>query len=270
VTQSTFLEAEFIDAASGRIFVTRRLPRHTVPVSSVVFVPPFAEEMNRTRAIVRDLGIRIAELGQVLLVPDLAGTGDSESDLEDVSLAGWSNNLEDVSRWATSQGTPVVGCVAARFGCLLANFWQTESKNSLTFSVFWQPVVSGEHVINQWFRMRLAADMLSPNNKETLAELNIRSKAGETLVCGGYPLSTSMVDTLSGLRLDPLMRGLGKLGLVEVGSGDSISPVIRRLEERNRDVSAQKVLGEPFWMSSEIVRNTQLIDVTSRLVSTNV
>ena len=80
----------FIDGTAGRLFAIYLAPAPEAPRrGAVLYLPPFAEEMNRSRRMVLLQARRMVELGYQVLIVDLYGTGDSEGDFADARWAIW-------------------------------------------------------------------------------------------------------------------------------------------------------------------------------------
>ncbi len=264
------LRGEFVETRHGRLLVTLREPADRSSRGAVLVVPAFAEEMNKSRPLLRDLGCALAQSGYTLLIPDLYGTGDSDGAFEDASLETWSRDLETVYRWSENREAPVLGCVAVRFGALLLKRWLEESGRRMSWSVLWQPVPKGDQVVNQWLRIRSAAAMFEGKSGETVTALRQRSAAGESLECGGYPMTPGLIEALSDLSLNPLIDPMGATHVLEVGEGDECSPVIRALAGSKPSSTSEKVPGDPFWAATEISRNSTLVAATQRFIESSV
>ena len=86
------MEALFIPAASGQ----RLLVHHPAQGSSrggVVYVQPFAEEMNKSRRMATLQAQALAAQGWAVAMPDLAGCGDSSGEFAE---ARWDDWVDDV------------------------------------------------------------------------------------------------------------------------------------------------------------------------------
>lgn len=79
---------------------------------SILFLPPLFEEMNRTRAFLAGVMRRVAAAGWCCRLPDLAGTGESERPLEEMSWQDWLNA-------ARAAAEDAIGVASVRGGCLL-------------------------------------------------------------------------------------------------------------------------------------------------------
>jgi len=73
---SQYMNSYFISGSVGPCFVSVYLPK-TPATCWVLHFPPFAEEMNKCRAMVSAQARELANIGVAVVVPDLYGTGDS-------------------------------------------------------------------------------------------------------------------------------------------------------------------------------------------------
>ena len=75
-------EPLFIDRPGGDLFALYHPPRRA-PQGGVVYIPPFAEEMNRSRRMAALQARALAESGWGVLTIDPYGCGDSAGDFAD-------------------------------------------------------------------------------------------------------------------------------------------------------------------------------------------
>ena len=76
----------------------------------ILFVPPLFEEMNRTRALLAATMRALAARGHGCWLPDLAGTGESETDLDTVHWDAWRHDVMSAARAVERESgrTPLV------------------------------------------------------------------------------------------------------------------------------------------------------------------
>jgi exosortase A-associated hydrolase 2 len=159
--------------------------------------------------------------------------------------------------------------VGARLGCLLAARVARESLPTIEKTVFWQPVTDGERYLTQFLRLRVAASMADASRKETVAQLKEQMRQAQTIEVSGYALPARLADQMEKLRLiDELGPQLGALHWMEVVR-DIEAPLptpttelIERIRKIPLNVAVERVAGEPFWQSTEIVRNAALVERT--------
>ena len=78
--------ADFIETEHGRLFCLLRTPAPAPGQKVVLVIPPFAEEMNKSRRMFTLLADALGQQDIALCVFDLFGTGDSSGDFADATL----------------------------------------------------------------------------------------------------------------------------------------------------------------------------------------
>jgi len=268
VSRST-ISGHFIDGAKGPIFVLLRRPPGPSK-ECVLVVPPFGEEMNKCRRMVTEVALGLAERGIATVIPDLYGTGDSCGDFVEGDWVTWRADLSAASRWSACAGHPVSSVLAIRLGCALALDGICSSELAAPAkSVLWQPIFDGGRFLAQFLRLRVAASLME-DRKESLAELRTRLAAGTPVEVAGYNLAGRLAEDLEALAPpDYVSRGaLGALAWFEVirGLEGGVSPASAKLIESTRghggSVESRTFSGEPFWSTTEIVVNRDLVLAT--------
>jgi exosortase A-associated hydrolase 2 len=238
---------------------------------AVLVVPPFAEEMNKSRKMVTDVAQALAARGVATVLPDLYGTGDSEGEFRDGDVETWLEDLARTAAWSAEEGWPVASLLCVRTGALLGARVARDSLPELVRTVFWQPVTDGERFLTQFLRLRLAASMMehAGAGKETAVGLRDRLRAGEALEVAGYELSGTLATQLGTLKLAAdLSTRLGDLHWLEVvRSAEGTLPgasqqFVDKAKQGGIYITPGTVVGEPFWASTEIVRVPELVTRT--------
>lgn len=263
------IDARFIDGQRGRLFVLLRHPAKLGGGPCVLLVPPFAEEMNKSRRMLSELATVLAARGAATLLADPYGTGDSEGDLRDADWNVWRDDLARAAWWARGTGWPVTGLLGVRLGCLLAAQLAPGLAPAVERTVFWQPVTSGERYLTQFLRLRVAASMME-DRKETVAELRARLSAGETLEVAGYELAAGLARQIDAIALQTaLTRAVGQLTWIEV-TRDAAAPLpaaagraIEACSALSIPIEPTTAAGEPFWSTTEIVTVPELVSITA-------
>jgi exosortase A-associated hydrolase 2 len=269
------LSGHFLGDPGRRAFVLLREPAAAAPGGgSVLVVPPFGEEMNKSRRMVAETSQRLCEAGLAVVLPDLFGTGDSEGEFRDATVERWIEDLSSACRLAEARGRPVRAVLAVRLGSsLAAAAARAGAVPAVTTSVWWQPVLDGKRHLAQFLRLRVAAGSMRGDDPETVEGLRGRSAAGEAIAVAGYELSPSLVRGLEALATDGLPPQVGALHWIEfVREAEAAAPLpASRFVDRARAAGAsaalQTVAAEPFWNSSEIVRVPQAIEQTASILS---
>lgn len=266
--------SQFISGPAGKLFISLYPAKNTYLSDEwIIHVPAFAEEMNKSRKIVRDQAVALANKGATVIVPDLFGTGDSEGDFGEADWEVWKSDIRYLIQWATHQGAHRVTLWGLRAGALLALDLYQNSELSIHRLLLWQPVHNGEQLMTQFLRLRMAASMMS-GKAETVAELRERLYAGEMIEVAGYDVSPALVKQLDQINVKrfTLSPGSSIDWFEVVNKADKpLLPVSRKLIEEWRtqglDIRAVAVEGEPFWATQELANAPFLIGRTMSAVS---
>ncbi len=234
---------------------------------AVVYVHPFAEEMNRSRRCAAQQARALADAGFAVLQIDLHGCGDSAGDF---GAATWSMWVEDVMlavRWLRARTSAPLWYWGLRAGCLVAAEAAAMDVEVANF-LLWQPVVSGSQHLRQWLRVGLAADMLDGKPSRNTEDLHRQLESGIAVEVAGYLLSPELVLELEAATLS-LPATVGRvvcLDLTSAPDGRTLSPVLAGSVEAWRavghDVHAAVVAGTQFWHAQEIVDCPALLRTT--------
>lgn len=85
------------------------LIRRGAGAAAVLLIPPLFGEMNRCRRLLADVMAALADLGRSSAMPDLPGTGESQTALEAVVFEDWRIAVAEAGRLlASNSGTPPV------------------------------------------------------------------------------------------------------------------------------------------------------------------
>ena len=211
---ATVTSAEWVAGRKGRRWRTVWQPLGTGACGTVLFLPPLGDEMNHTRPLMAAAAQALAAAGWCVQCTDPCGTGDSDGDFDDASLAGWADDFADDARAAAQQGPWVLW--AARQGALLlpalvAALAQRGVPAPKALA-FWNPVWQGSTVLTQWLRLAALANVAAmPNAADAMplagagvAALRQRLARGETVACGGYRLTPAFAKALETVQVAPL------------------------------------------------------------------
>lgn len=234
----------------------------------MLFVPPFAEEMNKSRRMMAQTAQALARSGLAAAMVDLYGTGDSDGEFEQATWDRWVSDVCVTAEWCAREGYPVRSVVGIRVGCALAAAAAARLPEPLQNAVFWQPVPAGARVLEQFLRLRVAASMMEQDKKETVKDLRDRLRQGETLEVAGYQLSSALAAAMDALNLPelagPATNNIHWMDVVreEKPPTPPTASALDSLRTRGRTVAYHQIVGEPFWSSTEIVSIPHLLDRT--------
>lgn len=243
------------------------------PSGSLLFVPPFAEEANKSRRMVALTARALADAGFLVLRVDLLGCGDSAGELRDASWADWEGDLERAWSWLQREAKGRTMLWSLRAGALLAASLSVRLDLPAAH-LLWQPVTSGRNYLNQFLRLRVAAEAVATGegrDRATTSALLTRLRAGETVEVAGYELPPDVALPVSSVEL-ALPQASTSIDWIEVDSREppSLLPAsLARAELWRADgliVNAKAVSGPPFWQTQEIEDCPALVSATLEAV----
>ena len=258
----------FLDGTAGRLFAIYRAPP-TAPRQAVLFLPPFAEELNKCRRMMTLQAEMLTRLGIGGMVIDLYGTGDSEGYFDDARWDIWLNDVGTGIKWLREQGIEQVILLGVRVGALVAAHAAQVMTQPIDKLVFWAPVLRGEAFLTQFLRMRLAADLTRDGDRTTTQDLRNTLAAGKTVEVAGYGLAPELAASLAATDLRTFAApGLPPVVWLEVSSNSergltpASSAVLDAFQQAGIPVDAEVVKGDPFWATSEIATAPLLLERT--------
>jgi exosortase A-associated hydrolase 2 len=247
----------FLHGTAGNLFTMYYPPKgSSSDAGNVLYVPPFAGEMLASRNVIAAVSRQLTELGFGVLVVDLYGCGDSGGDFGDARWEIWREDLQVASRWLQDQGGERLILWGLRLGALLAMDFAAYSQDTYERIVLWQPVLSGELMLNQFLHMNLSAD---DGNASLQGRIGIREQrknlvAGEAIEVAGYRLAAELVWAIDRLNLGmPAVRSPAPVHWTEFVlskqslDGASLS-VIDGWKRRGVSISADTIVGSAFWL----------------------
>lgn len=268
------MEPFYLDGTQGALFAVYHAaaPERRQGLG-LVYLPPFAEEMNRSRPMAALQARRLAELGVDVLLLDPFGTGDSAGDFAEARWEVWREDAKAALDWLGGRCGGSLGLWGLRLGALLAAEVAAQRPVPLSRLLLWQPVLTGDRFLTQFLRLRLAATMDKGDERETTKSLRTRLAAGDSLEIAGYELAPPLAAALSALKLESLLQGLQGPPpiLLEVTSNDDaeLTPATQKMVEAlggaGRPLTASAVTGEAFWTIQEITLAPGLLDATDAL-----
>jgi uncharacterized protein len=260
-------EPLFIRVAPGPLgqrFALHHAPHAGPARGLVVYVHPFAEEMNKSRRMAAMQSRALAAAGFAVLQMDLLGCGDSGGDFGDATWPQWVDDVAHACRSLRLQYMPSPGQTAAplwlwglRVGCLLATDAAATLGEACNF-LFWQPTTLGSAALQQFLRLKLASEMLSSGATGATAALRRQLAEGQAAEIAGYMLNPLLASGLDSASLSPPPIGANAVAWLEVRTSvdSGLSPASTRTIERWKQagflVKEQVVIGPAFWQSTEI------------------
>jgi uncharacterized protein len=242
----------------------------------IVFVHPFAEEMNKSRRMVALQARVMAQAGFSVMQIDLLGCGDSSGDFGDATWQSWVNDVVQACRWLRRQNPPQEERAPAplwlwglRAGCLIAVDAASQLEEPCHF-LFWQPPSSGKPLLQQFLRLRVAGDMLNGESKGAMETLRRHLANNESIEIAGYMLSPELASGLEHATLRPVSRSARgqRLEWLELSTrtdfefGSASKMTINQWQQSGIQMGSRIVQGPAFWQASETEDAPALITAT--------
>ena len=261
------MQAFFLSGRRGQRFCLYHAARLEKPRGSVIYLHPFAEEMNKSRRMAAMQAKAMADAGFDVLQIDLLGCGDSTGDFGAATWQDWQDDILDAYRWLRTQSQAPLSLWGLRAGCLLAVSAASNLPEQANF-VFWQPVVSGRQHWQQFMRLKIAGELASGQAKGIVEQIRQQLAAGHTVEIAGYTVSPKLADGLEKSELQPPTTLPGRVSWFELSNREdaTLAPVsqkrIEQWQASGFNVEAKVVRGPGFWQNTEIEDATELIEVT--------
>jgi exosortase A-associated hydrolase 2 len=265
-------EPFFLQGAQGRVFATYFPPQGPTK-GALLYLPPFAEEMNRCRSVVAEQARLLAGLGYGTLLLDLFGTGDSEGDFSEVSWECWLGDADLAARWLEERSGMAVHLWGFRLGALLAADVARRHAGRFGRLLMWQPVLDGKLFFTQYLRLRVAYLMDRGLPAETTDSMRQAMEAGGQVEIAGYRLTVRIAADLDSKRLADMtdLRGLEIIWLEHVSEAGKVvsaptQKAVERLREQACAVDVRTYVGAPIWQLHDRDQVPQLMATTTELI----
>lgn len=267
------LQVFFLPASTGERFCVFH-PVEGTPRGAVLYVHPFAEEMNKSRRMAALQSRALASRGVAVLQIDLAGCGDSSGEFCDARWETWRQDVELGVRWLSNRANARVHLWGLRLGAMLALEVATAKCTDIAGVMMWQPVVSGEQHLTQFLRLRIANEMLGSGSAASGTQsLRAELASGNAIEVAGYLLAPELVRAIDKLKLADLITPEVPIRWYEVVAqeGRSLPPAAQRTVDtclnRGVQIEVRCVAGDTFWNTLEIAECQALLEATTAAIS---
>lgn len=281
----TVMEAHYLSTPGGRRWLMHHAPGTAVR-GCVVACAPMGEEMNKSRRMMALQARALARAGWAVVHLDLAGTGDSDGQLDTVRWSDWCDDIALAAAWIQDrhpESANVPLCLwGLRAGALLAMDALHRHPNSLgeAHLLLWQPLSQGAPQVQQWLRLGTVAGLgrhtgsPPPSMAELKAQLANRAE-DSCLTLGGYRISAALLNDLQQCQpAPPPAGGTQRLLWLELQSlpEPALLPAsqtrLRAWGDAGWAVTAESLSGPGFWNSVEIAECPDLLERTLQLMET--
>lgn len=280
---SALPEAFFLpatSAATGQRFCLYHPAQGASPRGLVLYIHPFAEEMNKARRMAALQSRALAQAGFAVLQIDLQGCGDSSGDFGDATWQNWVDDVLQGCHWLRaqygndgSQGATPLWLWGLRAGCLLAVDAARQLNEPCNF-LFWQPPTAGKLLLQQFLRLKVAGDLMGGQAKGVMQTLRQQLAEGVPVEIAGYLLSPGLVNGLEQATLVPPTALAQRMEWFEISTREdaNLSPValqtIGQWQQAGFLTASHIVQGRAFWQTTEIEDAPALIADTLSAVTT--
>ncbi|WP_426106149.1 hydrolase 2, exosortase A system-associated [Massilia sp. TSP1-1-2] len=259
------VEPFFFDADPGTRFSLYHAPAPQVPArGAILYVHPFAEELNRSRRMAALMSRRFAAMGFAVLQIDLFGCGDSCGDFNAARWELWKRDLDTARAWLAERSSGPMHVWGLRLGGLLALDYAVTSP--VDGVILWQPFLNGRTCVNQFLRQR-AVPADAPR-APTSAALRSELVARGLFEVDGYELAAPLAQAIDACDAAALALPACTVHWFASGIPAPVRLAARaaRLQERwaERGITLhfQALEGLPFW-SGQFAECDALLDATS-------
>lgn len=242
--------------------------------AALVYVHPFAEEMNKARRMAALQARALAAQQCAVLQIDLLGCGDSSGLLSDARWADWQADVQAACDWLLQRHAAApLWLWGLRAGALLA-LDAAATRRPAPHLLLWQPMTAGKPLVQQFLRLKAAASLGDGDGaaaKAAIASLRQALADGATVHIAGYPLSAGLVQDLEAAVLasppaDSQVHWLEVSPRADATLAPASSRVLQAWRAAGRRVQASVVSGPAFWQATEIEVAPALLRATLAVV----
>ena len=263
-------EVDYIDGPACKLFVTRFLPPTQIDAGQAVLcLPPFAEEMNKSRRMLALQGRALASRGVSFILPDVRGTGDSEGVFGDAPWEAWCDDLRSILEWLCVEKFAQLDVLALRSGVFLGLDMLASPDMGRRSLALWSPVTRGKAMLDQLFRTMLIRNTGS-GSMNSVADIRERLTRDGGIETAGYWLSSDLLHSVDALDLSNVPAASGHRILwadVSPAMLDGVprktAKILQSWEAGHATVEYSRFVGPQFWMGPEIELVTALLEKTT-------
>ncbi|MGK5065126.1 hydrolase 2, exosortase A system-associated [Janthinobacterium sp. LB3P112] len=259
----------FLPASGGQRYCLLHLPPPGQAArGGILYVHPFAEELNKSRHVAAAQARAFAALGYSVLQIDLFGCGDSSGDFAEARWDIWHNDLHLACAWLAQRVDGPLTVWGLRLGALLALDFASRAPLPLARLLLWQPELDGRRVIDRFLRLRLASGMLAGGTREVPGHARAALVQGEPVEVAGYLLAPELAHAIDGVSASTLPPAVPVYWLdyqAPEHACTPLPPLARQWRDQGAAVHVASFGDGPFWHSGELLACPQLLDATRAL-----
>ena len=219
--------------------------------TGIIYCHPFAEEKNCSHVVAVRAARHFARLGYAVLRFDFRGCGDSEGELDEVSLRDWRTDLTaaiDVLRQRGDVESVILWGLRTGAGLALL---EAAQRCDVAALLLWQPVLDFGEYMHRFLRQRVGSALAANEAVENVASLRKQLQSGRSVEVFGYPISPRLYADFdetgdAPFRAAPAVRTF----MATVSSMDRPPFKLARFaaqHEQDGSIHFEHVGEEPFW-----------------------
>jgi exosortase A-associated hydrolase 2 len=266
-------DAFFLSVRRGRRFCLRHSTGAIPRRGAIVYLHPFAEEMNKARRMAALQARALATAGFAVLQIDLFGCGDSDGEFGAADWDQWLADTADATAWWADETGQPPALWGLRVGCLVACEAAARMDTPANL-LLWQPVQQGRQALQQFLRLDLARQLFEGESAGRTGTRQLRERLARdgTLEVAGYDLSDALARGLeqSVLEAPPSAASIAWLEVTPDGVTSLPPAAQQRVDawrDAGQDIVARAVQGPAFWQTQEIAECPALIAATLDVVA---
>lgn len=263
----------FMPARPGQRFCLFHQPAPgTTPRGAILYVHPFAEELNKSRRMAAMQARAFAASGFGVLQIDLHGCGDSSGDFSHARWQTWKQDLALALDWLARRNDGPVSIWGLRLGALLALEVAGDAAlapgRAIERVILWHPVFKGKVHLDQFLRLRLASQMLTDAASAPAARAILAG--GASVEVAGYEVTPELAAQIDGADATLATPAVPVHWFELAANGDGgVTPAAmnqaRRWQAAGVALSLHAVRGQPFWNAVENLECPALLAATTAL-----
>ena len=251
---ATGVQPFFLPAQGGQRYCLYHPPAPARrPRGAIVYLHPFAEELNKSRRMAALQARAFAAAGYGVLQIDLHGCGDSSGDFADARWPQWRSDAAQACDWLRARELGPISLWGLRLGALLA--LDASAGNDVDALFLWQPIISGRQHLRQFLRTGHAARMLADSAPDADDEV------------AGYRVAPELAHAIDALDAGHFRPGCPVHWFERTAADGELSPASARhlaaWHAAGVTLQVHPVRGAAFWAGTDIVDCPALLAATA-------
>ena len=246
---------------------------------AIILVPPFAEEMNRSKRMYVLCARLLANAGFHVISFDYSGTGDSSDEWGEFEYQDWVNDLIDVYHY-TKKIAVDVNFIALRFGVFVLADAIVGKHVTASKCILWDPIETGEILTRQLVRMKIASTLTDASRKITTKDVMEDMRNTGFLESAGYRITYSMFEEIATKKLaNEISQILEQvsvhwmmLGKFREGESKWLANSFKESDLKPNTkrslLTMHPVNDVKFWMQQEVTISPKLLQQTNKVFAT--